>query len=105
SITALCVPPDLPSFPTRRSSDLTQGVDAIARLADDVHQRGTLHARPNVEQTLAGTRAQLIQFAGHTAQTRGVDRVDADTDLTGRSEEHTSELQSRVDLVCRLLLE
>src|SRR5438105_5777768 len=24
---------------------------------------------------------------------------------TGRSEEHTSELQSRVDLVCRLLLE
>src|SRR5437868_13015268 len=25
-------------------------------------------------------------------------------DLTGRSEEHTSELQSRFDLVCRLLL-
>src|SRR5438105_11223995 len=25
--------------------------------------------------------------------------------LSGRSEEHTSELQSRVDLVCRLLLE
>src|SRR5207247_11425006 len=25
--------------------------------------------------------------------------------LVGRSEEHTSELQSRVDLVCRLLLE
>src|SRR5207249_11876317 len=25
--------------------------------------------------------------------------------LTGRSEEHTSELQSRFDLVCRLLLE
>src|SRR5699024_11650421 len=26
-------------------------------------------------------------------------------DFTGRSEEHTSELQSRFDLVCRLLLE
>src|SRR5438105_12260023 len=26
-------------------------------------------------------------------------------ELSGRSEEHTSELQSRVDLVCRLLLE
>src|SRR5207247_3379407 len=26
-------------------------------------------------------------------------------DINGRSEEHTSELQSRVDLVCRLLLE
>src|SRR5438105_12874787 len=29
----------------------------------------------------------------------------AHDDLTRRSEEHTSELQSRVDLVCRLLLE
>src|SRR5207249_10451011 len=28
-----------------------------------------------------------------------------DEDLRGRSEEHTSELQSRFDLVCRLLLE
>src|SRR5438105_15616711 len=28
-----------------------------------------------------------------------------DRDRAGRSEEHTSELQSRVDLVCRLLLE
>src|SRR5699024_12390642 len=27
------------------------------------------------------------------------------TGITGRSEEHTSELQSRFDLVCRLLLE
>src|SRR5207247_6235935 len=27
------------------------------------------------------------------------------TQLAGRSEEHTSELQSRVELVCRLLLE
>src|SRR5207247_11226316 len=29
----------------------------------------------------------------------------SDLDLVARSEEHTSELQSRVDLVCRLLLE
>src|SRR5207247_6062697 len=28
----------------------------------------------------------------------------ADVERAGRSEEHTSELQSRVDLVCRLLL-
>src|SRR5690349_22953833 len=28
-----------------------------------------------------------------------------DTDMVARSEEHTSELQSRRDLVCRLLLE
>src|SRR5438105_6749595 len=32
-------------------------------------------------------------------------RCHADVGRRGRSEEHTSELQSRVDLVCRLLLE
>src|SRR5438874_9514691 len=35
----------------------------------------------------------------------GVLTVGSTTRLTGRSEEHTSELQSRRDLVCRLLLE
>src|SRR2546421_5284456 len=33
------------------------------------------------------------------------DRADHDVDADRRSEEHTSELQSRSDLVCRLLLE
>src|SRR5207247_8680689 len=32
-------------------------------------------------------------------------RLEADSGAFARSEEHTSELQSRVDLVCRLLLE
>src|SRR5690349_1093253 len=35
----------------------------------------------------------------------GVDRHERFEDFLGRSEEHTSELQSRRDLVCRLLLE
>src|SRR5699024_11248004 len=35
----------------------------------------------------------------------GADVLEFDTHLTKRSEEHTSELQSRFDLVCRLLLE
>src|SRR5699024_12592558 len=35
----------------------------------------------------------------------GGDRPSQTASLTGRSEEHTSELQSRFDLVCRLLLE
>src|SRR5207249_6811245 len=34
-----------------------------------------------------------------------VDRQEIDESFTPRSEEHTSELQSRFDLVCRLLLE
>src|SRR5438105_11045349 len=35
----------------------------------------------------------------------GADRPSTTSPDSGRSEEHTSELQSRVDLVCRLLLE
>src|SRR5438105_6089250 len=42
------------------------------------------------------------------SRTIGAQEVEVPTDRTraaSRSEEHTSELQSRVDLVCRLLLE
>src|SRR3712207_8396798 len=39
------------------------------------------------------------------ARERRDDRLDRRGDLPGRSEEHTSELQSRQYLVCRLLLE
>src|SRR5438034_6396654 len=38
-------------------------------------------------------------------QDAGADRVDGDPVGRQRSEEHTSELQSHSDLVCRLLLE
>src|SRR5256886_7574027 len=40
-----------------------------------------------------------------TAQTLGLNEKSFQTCLTGRSEEHTSELQSQSNLVCRLLLE
>src|SRR5438105_11482263 len=49
--------------------------------------------------------------AGKTAflqalhKSRSVDSSDSFAPVSDRSEEHTSELQSRVDLVCRLLLE
>src|SRR3712207_8422747 len=61
------------------------------------------------EADLAGGRP--LAAAGEQAPERGVrDRVGAVPDAAGehpavRSEEHTSELQSRQYLVCRLLLE
>src|SRR5438067_3645238 len=68
---------DLHSFPTRRSSDLPD--------------------------QLAADRA--VQPGGHTEpnEARRCPPVVCPAGL--RSEEHTSELQSRFDLVCRLLLE
>src|SRR3712207_7169200 len=75
--------------------------------------RSGLHAGQQVRlaQPLAADdhahRAALAQVAGQRA---GVDAADPDDALlrqrvVQRSEEHTSELQSRQYLVCRLLLE
>src|SRR5207253_7476710 len=85
----------LHSFPTRRSSDLAgRGVGHAFRHAypaDGNHspdrRRWTGRCGPG-----HGTRPP------RRAQRRG-------GPLPGRSEEHTSELQSRGHLVCRLLLE
>src|SRR5699024_12813630 len=69
---------DLHSFPTRRSSDLR----ALCRRGEAV--------------------------AGGYSQNSGQRKPDPGRPngaAGGRSEEHTSELQSRFDLVCRLLLE
>src|SRR5438034_7674546 len=50
------------------------------------------------------TRARLNCFGNPAQRDPGGQAVDALNDR-GRSEEHTSELQSHSDLVCRLLLE
>src|SRR5699024_11017491 len=48
-------------------------------------------------ETAAGKRIFITPLARKMAEKKGID--------IARSEEHTSELQSRFDLVCRLLLE
>src|SRR5206468_11700549 len=91
--------PDLHSFPTRRSSDLARARDgARARLAADAAQvpdRG-------VAQVQGGGGGRVRHVA--VDRQRGGQRAALDPEAL-RSEEHTSELQSRSDLVCRLLLE
>src|SRR5437773_9480694 len=74
---------DLHSFPTRRSSDLV----AIVRIAGIV-SGGTIFCR---SQLIVSGRRIALRAAGFL--------------VDERSEEHTSELQSHHDLVCRLLLE
>src|SRR2546422_5443828 len=50
-----------------------------------------------------GARSSLLHGVGHG---RALDETDQLSDVAPvRSEEHTSELQSRLHLVCRLLLE
>src|SRR5207247_10172333 len=71
----------LPSFPTRRSSDL-----GPHRVRLDVADARLAHTEHVLDP--GGDRGELVVRP-----------------FEDRSEEHTSELQSRVDLVCRLLLE
>src|SRR5262249_59722213 len=89
-------PPHPPSFPTRRSSDLSQAPPVDDRLParKDVIAH---HIDANRVRDTVGTRvAVLIAVVGVLVPA---------PDLRARSEEHTSELQSLTNLVCRLLLE
>src|SRR5690606_41158759 len=86
----------LHSFPTRRSSDLRTPVDAILWATGFRHE--LRHLRP------LGLTGPL----GGIAMDGTAVAADPRIHLVGhgpRSEEHTSELQSRENLVCRLLLE
>src|SRR5205085_6259191 len=97
--------PDLPSFPTRRSSDLYV-------LHNELHLHG-----PRFGCGLAQCGACSVLLDGKEIRScvTPVAAVSgkAITTLEGmpalyaksRSEEHTSELQSQSNLVCRLLLE
>src|SRR5699024_12162507 len=87
----------LPSFPTRRSSDLRNYLTAARRIDDDV--TGFFFARGDIYEDAAHHNAV---FVGRDED--GIPPRAKKKPVT-RSEEHTSELQSRFDLVCRLLLE
>src|SRR5690554_7817579 len=74
---------------------------------------GSLHANPLIDQLIGTTTAYLedrvaLHLAASSQPARheiSVNRLDPRLRLPLRSEEHTSELQSRPHLVCRLLLE
>src|SRR5690606_40334742 len=88
---------DLHSFPTRRSSDLpSPRAEAEVRLTDSLFAPGAhLPDTAAVHDWVAGMSRRVWM----RTQRAALDELD------GRSEEHTSELQSRENLVCRLLLE
>src|SRR5699024_12850830 len=92
----------LDSFPTRRSSDL-------ARCACECSLFDSLQTAISCEP-LASMMARTMQTTANShMEDHGTPHQRQDrcsvcaSDM--RSEEHTSELQSRFDLVCRLLLE
>src|SRR5690606_42122981 len=94
---------DLPSFPTRRSSDLFRSSPAAYRNSSSFLPAGPIKGFPSRASILPGLSPTIIIFAG-LGPTAGTFIIFPITQAY-RSEEHTSELQSRENLVCRLLLE
>src|SRR5690606_42151565 len=85
---------DLHSFPTRRSSDLFSSAD------------GQQHLCRLVQETIVQFEPRLSSVSVSIAEDKNpLDRILKLRIRATRSEEHTSELQSRENLVCRLLLE
>src|SRR5690606_42073065 len=97
--------PDLHTFPTRRSSDLKQcrqgkrmediDLEAIKRVSHYMKEHKLLLV--TAESCTSGLIAATL------ADIPGAGQLLDCAFVTYRSEEHTSELQSRENLVCRLL--
>src|SRR3712207_8371994 len=90
-------PPRSPLFPytTLFRSFVVAGLDEVARLLEDTG----IEARAVPEGTICGPNEPVLTLSGPYGAF-----AEHETAIL-RSEEHTSELQSRQYLVCRLLLE
>src|SRR5207248_11532615 len=100
-----CPPLALHSFPTRRSSDLRAAPGRISsRFSRDRRLDGAPARRAEPENLSPGTAAHSEPTPRpRPAQVRARGVGSESAAVPGeRSEEHTSELQSPYDLVCRL---
>src|SRR5439155_24451249 len=94
---------DLNSFPTRRSSDLRAYANGL--LWDYIRAMGVYRCPlDNTNSTTWKNRAQKLSTYLMNGAVGGYGKISPNS-YKARSEEHTSELQSRGHLVCRLLLE
>src|SRR5699024_12857751 len=98
-------PPARPSFPTRRSSDLPSAQAVrTGRFGSGAGSLAPALFLPDAGDVIGQLLARHAARLGREGLAPG-DPLQVHVDvLGGRSEEHTSELQSRFDLVCRLLL-
>src|SRR5947209_10429309 len=94
-----------PSFPTRRSSDLE--AENPAHVAAKVN-RSAVILFVDDDPLIAMSTTEMLEDLGHrvigaNSGLHALDIIKSDQPIDLRSEEHTSELQSRQYLVCRLL--
>src|SRR5690606_39838732 len=93
---------DLHSFPTRRSSDLSNLSEGLNKITFEAWDNQGNSSTKSIEiQVKGSTKARILS---HTLYPNPSSDF-INFKIAQRSEEHTSELQSRENLVCRLLLE
>src|SRR5206468_10616048 len=98
-------PRDLHSFPTRRSSDLLGSSSGVVTPGLGFGYNDYMNCfdpRPGRPNSVRPGKTRVTMMTPTMVFDRGKLRACAGAP-GGRSEEHTSELQSRSDLVCRLL--
>src|SRR5207247_9173241 len=104
ALPSTCAMPNahLHSFPTRRSSDLPK---PLIGPSPDAKPKALLPAmRPEFRAPAKCAKVKPLSQRAAARLKYGMARDSNVLLHAGRSEEHTSELQSRVDIVCRLLL-
>src|SRR5699024_12682408 len=93
------------TFPTRRSSDLL-GFELEPTTFEAIKENHNLLEKISVERiTIEFVKLLLGEFRNLGLEMLLASQCYQYCPGLARSEEHTSELQSRFDLVCRLLLE
>src|SRR5207248_6661717 len=94
----------LHSFPTRRSSDLFRsGRHAVLRRIIAIDWNGAIGRK--IIQTVSLVPMEMPRKLYYRSDAKDLGGPLSPIEIEKRSEEHTSELQSPYDLVCRLLLE
>src|SRR5699024_11823218 len=100
---AACLAPPRHPFPTRRSSDLLEPGQVLFHHRK--HRRIRVPQSGHIPLHLQNRRVQGVIFTAGVACSVNPLRPRRLAEIHTRSEEHTSELQSRFELVCRLRLE
>src|SRR3712207_7003127 len=92
-------PPRSTLFPYTTLFRSHESAGAVAFRSGELRQRLLRLAHPEQARRVSAARVWLVRLGGDRLRENSERRLDL------RSEEHTSELQSRQYLVCRLLLE
>src|SRR5699024_12661218 len=103
SMSTCAVPHCTSSSPTRRSSDLFGHCERVATSSENATWIGQTPS--GIDGPWSASGNEIGSGWGFESETSTHGESGNANESAIRSEEHTSELQSRFDLVCRLLLD